>query len=332
MQILLNMALFAIMFIPAIKAMSKDIVVYSARKEHLIKPLFDSYEKKTGIKIKYVTDSAAPLLERLKGEGKRTMADILMTVDAGNLWNAANSGVLQSISSKTLSNNIPAYFRDPDNRWFGLSVRARTIAYSTERVKPSELKGYWDLGEAKWKGRLCLRTSKKVYNQSLVAMFIAEAGVAKTEALIKNMVGNLATKVFSNDTSLLKAINAGQCDVGIVNTYYFARLQRENPKVKVKLFFPKKAHGGVHQNVSGAGVTKYAPHKAEAIKFLEWLSSPEAQSMFADMNLEYPVTKGVQPNPLVKAWGEYEGNDMNVSRAGELQGEAIKLMDRAGYL
>lgn len=310
---------------------AEDIVVYSARKEHLVKPLFDAYEKKTGVKIKYTTDKEAPLIARLKAEGPRSPADIFFTVDAGNLWYASEQGILQPIKSPILEKNIPAYLRDPKNRWFSFSVRARTIAYSTERVKPNELGGYWDLGSKKWKGRLCLRTSKKVYNQSLVAMLISEKGAAKTEALIKDWVRNLATKVFSNDTSLLKAIDAGQCDLGLVNTYYFARLQKENPKIKVALHFPSKANGGVHENVSGAGITKHAPHKEAAVKFLEWLSGPEAQAIFASLNMEFPVMDGVDAHPIVAAWGSYEANEMNVSKAGKLQAEAIKLMDRAGY-
>ncbi len=310
---------------------SDELIVYSARKEHLIKPLFDAYTEKTGTKIRYITDKAGPLLARLKAEGANTQADILMTVDAGNLWHAADEGVLAAINSKTLKETIPAHLRDPEGRWYGLSVRARTIVYSTERVKASELMSYEGLAEGKWKGRLCLRTSKKVYNQSLVAMMIARHGEEKTEQIVRGWVDNLATAPFSNDTKMMKAVEAGQCDVGIGNTYYFGRLQMKDPDIKLALFWPGATTGGTHINVSGAGVTAASQNKAEATKLLEWLASNEAQSMFAGLNMEYPVKAGVEVSPIVKAWGEFEADQQNLATAGELQGKAVMLMDRAGY-
>ncbi len=205
-------------------AKADEFVVYTARKEHLVKPLFEAYTKKTGVKIYYITDKAAALVQRMKAEGKNSPADLLITVDAGNLWQAANLGLLQPVDSDVLGLNVPAHLRDPGKTWFGLSVRARTLVYSTERVKPSALSTYEDLATQKWKGRLCLRTSKKVYNQSLVAMMIAEHGEKKTEGIVRGWVGNLAQKPFSNDTKVMKAVEAGLCDVGVVNTYYFGIL------------------------------------------------------------------------------------------------------------
>ncbi len=310
---------------------ASEVVVYSARKEHLIKPLFDAYTKETGVKIRYLTDKAGPLMEKIRAEGKNTPADLLITVDAGNLWYAAKSGVLQFVSSEVLEKNVPDYLRDPEKRWFGLSVRARTIVYSNERVKPSELSSYKALAGPEWKGRLCLRTSKKVYNQSLVAMMIAEHGVQKSEAIVKGWVANLAAKPFSNDTKVMQAIAAGQCDVGIVNTYYYGRLLKKDPEVPVSLFWPDQKGNGVHVNVSGAGVIKYSKNKKEAIKLLDWLSSEKAQNLFADSNMEYPVNPLVDPHSSVAAWGSFKKNIINVSKAGELQTEAIKLMDRAKY-
>jgi len=315
---------------PAVSA-DEEIVVYSARKEHLIKPLFDAYSKMSGVEIIYITDKAGPLLARLKAEGANTPADMLITVDAGNLWQAAEQGVLAHVDSKTLNSNIPTHLRDPDNRWFGLSVRARTIVYSTERVKKGELSSYEDLADPKWKGRLCLRTSKKVYNQSLVATMIDRLGEKKAEQVVKGWVGNLAVPPFSDDTRIMKAIVAGQCDVGIVNTYYFGRLQKKDPGVKLALFWPNQKKSGVHVNVSGAGITRYAKHKAAAIKLLEWLSSAEAQKLFAGLNMEYPANPKVKPDPKVAAWGEFKGDDSNIAKAGALQRKAVMLMDRAGY-
>ena len=203
---------------PVAGSASDEIVVYTARKEHLVKPLFDAYTEKTGVNIKYITDKAAPLLARLQAEGKNSPADMLITVDAGNLWQAAEKGVLAPVKSEILEQNIPTHLRDPEGRWFGLSVRARTIVYATDRVKKNELSSYENLADPVWKGRLCLRTSKKVYNQSLVAMMIAEKGEKETESVVKGWVNNLAAAPFSNDTKVMEAIAAGQCDVGIVNS------------------------------------------------------------------------------------------------------------------
>lgn len=310
---------------------SSELVVYSARIEQLIKPIFDRYTAETGQKIRFVTDDAGPLIERLNAEGANSQADILMTVDAGELWHAADLGLFQVVDSEVLKANIPESLRDPGNRWFGFSIRARTMVYSTERVKPEELSDYESLASPRWKGKLCLRTSKKVYNQSLVAMLIAEHGEAKAEEIVRGWVANLATEPFSNDTLLMQAIAAGQCDVGLVNTYYYGRLIREKPDLPVKLFWADQAGKGVHVNISGAGVTAHAPHAAEAKKFLEWLSQPEAQALFAGLNLEYPASPAVKADPLVLAWGDFKQSPMNVAQAGALQATAVKLMDRVGY-
>lgn len=308
-----------------------DLVVYSARNEQLIKPLFDAYQKETGTHIKFLTGKEGPLLERLKAEGTRTPADILMTVDAGNLWQAAQSGLLAKVDSKILNKNIPAHLRDPDGQWYGLSVRARTIVYNTKKVKPADLSSYEALGDAKWQGRLCLRSSKKVYNQSMVAMMIAHNGEAKTEAVVKSWVKNLATTPFSDDDSLLAALAAGQCDVGIVNSYYFGRFKHKTPDAPVNIFWSNQASNGVHVNVSGAGVTQHAKHHDAAVKFIEWLSSDKAQSLFADANLEFPANPKVAAAPLVASWGPFKQDTINLAEAGKLQGKAVMLMDRAGY-
>jgi iron(III) transport system substrate-binding protein len=307
------------------------LVVYSARAEHLIKPIFEAYTAKTGVQVLYTTDSEQPLIQKLIAEGETTRADILLTVDAGNLWYAAEQGVLQPVQSATLEQNVPAHLRDPGNRWFGLSVRARTIAYSTERVDPSTLSGYANLAGPEWRGRLCLRTSTKVYNQSLVAMLIAQHGEERTEEIVSGWVANLAADVFSNDTKLLEAIVSGQCDVGIVNSYYFGRLQQAASQLPVALSWPAPETGGVHVNVSGAGVTRHSRRPDDALRLLEWLSSTEAQQLFAGLNLEYPANPGVLTDPLVASWGEFSASPMNVATAGELQAAAVRLMDRAGY-
>lgn len=315
----------------SLQSFADELIVYSARKEHLIKPIFDLYTKETGTKISYTTDKAGPLLQRLKAEGKNTRADLLITVDAGNLWHAANEGVLQAIESDVLADNIPAHLRDPDNNWFGLSLRARTLVYSTERVDPSELSSYEALGEPQWNKRLLLRTSKKVYNQSLVAMLIAEHGQAGATEIVKSWVANLAATPFSNDTKTMQAILAGQGDVAIVNTYYFGRLLKKDPNIKLALFWPNQDTTGVHVNISGAGVTKYAKNKATAVAFLEWLTSEKAQNLLADANMEYPVNPRVEAHSYVTAWGTFKASEQNLADAGRLQTDAIKLMDSVGY-
>lgn len=323
--------LFAAPWTVASAYAEEEVVVYSARNEQLIKPLFDAYTKETGTRVKFITDKEGPLLERLKAEGEQTPADLLITVDAGNLWKAAQEGLLKPVQSKVLQENIPAHLRDPENRWFGLSVRARTIVYNTKKVKPSDLSTYEDLGNPKWKKRLCLRTSKKVYNQSLVAMMISEHGETKTEQIIRSWVDNLATDVFADDTQVMKAIAAGQCDVGIVNTYYYGRLLVKEPKLPLALFWPNQNGSGVHVNVSGSGMTRHAKHQQAALRLLEWLSSEKAQNLFSDTDMEYPANPKITPDRRVAAWGAFKQNLINVSKAGELQEEAVKLMDRVGY-
>lgn len=319
----------------ALPALAQEVVVYSARNEQLIKPLFDAYTRETGVAVKFITDKEGPLMARLKAEGKNTPADVLLTVDAGNLWQAAEEDLLRPIKSPVLEANVPRHLRDPDNEWFGLSVRARTIIYNPNKIKPSELSTYEDLANPKWKGRLCLRTSKKVYNQSLVAMMIYEYGEEKTEAMVRGWVANLATAPFPDDTKAMEAVAAGQCDLTLVNTYYYGRLMEKNPKLPLAIFWPNQAlqdkSAGVHVNISGAGVTRHAKNPAGAQKLIEWLSSEKAQNLFADVNLEYPVNPRVSPHPSVAAWGSFKQNLVNVKEAGSLQAKAVKLMDRAGY-
>lgn len=307
------------------------VVVYSARNEQLIKPLFDAYTAATGQTVRWVTDKEGPLLARLKAEGAATPADLLLTVDAGNLWYAAEQGLLQPTQSAALAAAIPAHLRDPDGSWYGLSVRARTLVYSPARVKPAELVGYADLAAPRWKGRLCLRTSQKVYNQSLVAMLIGELGAERTRAVVGGWVANLATPPFASDNQVIEAIAAGQCDVGLVNTYYYARLRAERPELPVALAWADQAGSGVHVNVSGAGVTRHAKHPAGARRLLEWLASPAAQGMFAAVNLEFPANPAVAADPQVAAWGPFKQNPRNLREAGARQAEAVMLMDAVGY-
>lgn len=313
-------------------ASAKTLTIYTSRKEHLIKPILDLYTKETGVKFKYTTNKDGALIQRLKAEGSSTPADLLFTVDGGNLWYASTQNLLEPINSKVLETNIPKNFKDPRNLWFAFSLRARTIVYNPKNVKKGELSTYQDLASSKWKGRLCLRTSKKVYNQSLVAELIDTLGRDKAKKVVAGWVKN-TVDIFSNDTSAIKGVIAGQCDAAIVNTYYFGRLLKKDPKIPVKIFWPNQNEKlGVHVNVSGAGLLKHSKNKKAAKKFLEWLSKGDAQALFASLNLEYPANPKVNVDPLVKSWGTFKHNEsFNLSKAGMLQKDAIKLMHEVHY-
>jgi len=308
-----------------------EVVVYSSRIDELIKPVFDAYTAKTGVKVKFITDKEAPLMQRIKAEGQNGVADLLLTVDAGNLWQAERMGILQPIKSNAIEQNIPPQYRASSGDWTGLSLRARTIVYSTERVKPEELSTYEALADEQWEGRLCLRTAKKVYNQSLTATLIETHGEAKTEEIVKGWVDNLSTDVFSDDNAVLQAIEAGQCDVGVVNSYYFGRMHKANPQLPLKLFWPNQNDRGVHVNLSGIGLTRHAPHPEAAVRLVEWMTGEQAQKLFADLNQEFPANPKVEPSAEVAAWGSFKADSIPVEVAGKRQAEAIRLMDRAGW-
>ena len=312
-----------------------EVVVYTARKYQLVEDLFAEYSKATGTEVRAVTDDAGPLMQRLRTEGADTPADLLITVDAGDLWFAADQGLLAPLESATLTANIPANLRDPGNRWFGLAARARTIAYSTAVYTPerfaSEVKGYADLAEPAWRGKLCLRSAKHVYNRSLVAALIARYGEPETETIVRGWIANLATEPFSSDTLLIEAIIAGQCIVGIVNHYYLGRMIAERGTVPVAIRWPDQGGAGVHVNISGAGLTTHAKNRAAAVKLLEWLSTPEVQARFAAANQEYPANPQAQATDIVRGFGAAVQDPIAVAEIGRLQPTAAKLMDRVGW-
>ena len=311
---------------------TRDIVVYSARKTHLIKPLFDAFTDHTGISIKFLTGKSGALIERLKLEGKNSNADLLMTVDAGNLWYAKTQGLFQEVRSDYLDSTLPDYLTDRGNTWFGLSVRARTLVYHTDRVSPKDLSTYEDLSNEEWEGRVCLRSSKKVYNKSLVASMIYYHGAKKTKTIVKGWVNNLASKPFAKDSQVMNAILAGQCDVGLVNTYYFSRLKAKQPNTPIALFWANQQTTGTHINVSGAGILKYAPSPELAKRLLEWLSSAQAQRIYAQINQEYPANQNISSDGgIVSSWGNFKHDTMDLIQVGQLQEEAVKLMQEVGY-
>ena len=326
------LAILSTSFSASVQAATNDsLTVYSTRKEHLIKPLFDAFTAKTGIKVKYLTGKGGALIERIKLEGKKTKADLFMTVDAGNLWYAASQNLFQPVKSEVIENNIPEHLRDPAGLWSGLSVRARTIVYSPDRVDPNELSTYQDLANKKWKGRLCLRTSKKVYTKSLVSSLIYRDGIEKTTEVVRGWIDNLAATPHAEDVQIMTSILAGQCDVGIINSYYFGRLQAEDPNIPLKLYWANQNSTGTHVNVSGAGVTKHSKNPEDAIKLLEFLSSIEAQKIYVGLNKEYPASQKIKADNLIALWGDFNQDKMNLSVAGKNQADSVSLMQREGY-
>jgi len=310
-------------------AAAEVVVVYTAR-HYGQEPVFEAFTKQTGIEMQNFDGSPSELFERLQAEGDKTPADVLISVDAGDLWNAAQAGLLATIDSSELQANIPAHLHDAKNRWFGLSVRARTIMYNTRKVKPEELSTYEALGDPKWKNRLCLRSSNHIYNQSLLATMIKRFGEATVEAMVRGWVANNPTLI-NSDTRILESIAAGECDVGITNSYYLGRLLAKEPNLPVAPFWANQQTTGTHVNISGAGVTAHAKHRANAIKLIEFLSRPEAQQLLVNSNFEYPANPQTPVHPILAKWGPFKQDDINVAAAGELQPTAIKLADRAGY-
>lgn len=311
--------------------------LYSSRHYDTDNQLYEGFTKKTGIKINLVEGDAAQLTERIKSEGANSPADVLISVDAGNLWKAQQQGIFQPISSSVLNNAIPANLRDPGNHWFGLSKRARVIMYNKAKVNPAQLSTYENLADPKWKGKVLIRSSSNIYNQSLVASLLEVHGGAETEKWAKALVANFGRPPEGNDTAQIQAVAAGVGDLAIANSYYLARLasssKAEDKAVaqKVGMFFPNQRDRGTHINISGAGVVKSAPNKAGAVKFLEYLVSPEAQKIFAQGNHEYPVVSGVPVSGTLSQFGTFKSDSMNVAVYGKQNPEAIRLMDRAGW-
>lgn len=324
-------------FIASPSLFASEINIYSARKEALIKPIIDKFSKNTGIKVNLITGKADALLQRIISEGRNTHADILITTDAGRLYRAKEAGVLTAINSQILNKSIPSNLRDPENYWFGLTTRARPIFYVKAVVDPKELSSYEALAESQFKGRICIRSSNNIYNQSLVASMYAANGKAATQKWANAFVKNLAIKPKGGDRDQIKAAAAGQCDIAIANTYYFGKMIAGNKSKQKKaaaamaIFWPNQKDRGTHVNVSGAAISKYGKNKANAIKLLEFLASKEAQKWYAKVNYEYPVRNDVEPSDLLKSWGKFKADTINLNQLGVNNSEAVKIMDRAGW-
>ena len=310
---------------------SDELTIYTSRQPQLLEPILEKFSEETGIQVNLLSGNAQELMERIVIEDDKSRADIFMTVDAGVLWQAAERNIFSETKSEVLEANIPSYLRDPSGMWFGLSKRARTIVYSSDQFSESDFSTYEDLANSKWKGKLCLRTSKKVYNRSLIASMIDAYGFDKAKEVVAGWVSNLTTEVFSNDTNALKAVSSGQCGVTIVNTYYLARLLDDPKYDNLKLFWANQDDRGVHVNISGAGIVKSSKNKEDAQILLEYLSSERAQDFYASANKEYPVLDSASVDDSIKGWEDFLEDDINVSKLGVLQKEAVFIAQETGY-
>jgi iron(III) transport system substrate-binding protein len=316
---------------------SGEVNVYTHRHYESDQELFNKFEKETGITVNVINANADELIQKMRMEGEQSPADVLITVDAGRLERAKSSDLLQPVSSEILEETVPSHLRDADNYWFGLTKRARVIAYAKDRVDESELSTYEDLASDKWDNKLLIRSSGNIYNQSLMASIMVHNGEEEAKKWAEAVVGNMARAPKGNDRDQVKAVVAGEGDLAVVNTYYIGKmLNSEDPEeVKagesIELFFPNQEGRGTHVNVSGAGVAKYAPNKKNAIKFIEFLISEDAQKVFAHSNYEYPVNKAVAPAALLQEWGEFKEDTLNLSKLGENNKKAVMLFDEAGW-
>jgi iron(III) transport system substrate-binding protein len=308
-----------------------DIQVYTARHYDL-EEAFEDFTEETGLSVEFLPGDDAELLERLKSEGDDTPADVFMTVDAGMLWNAAEQDQLAAIDSSVIEDAVPEDLRDPEGRWTGLAMRARTVMYNPDAVDPSEFDAedtYAGLGDPKWQGRICMRDETASYTQSLVASLIDLHGRDRALEIVTSWVDN-DVDVMSNDIELLEAIDAGGCDVGITNHYYLARKLEEDPDFNVKPFWASQEGDGTHVNISGAGVVAASDAKDDAQQLIEWLAT-DGQSPFVDDNHEYPVNPDVQPDELAASFGEFERMPVDAAAYGSLNADAVEVLDGAGY-
>jgi len=333
LALLLSVSLFAMTAV----AQEKVLNLYSSRHYQTDEALYANFTRKTGIAVNRIEANEDALLERLKNEGARSPADVLVTVDAGRLWRAEQLGLFAPTKSPVLGERIPGELRHPDGLWFAFSVRARPIFYRKGAVDPAQLRDYEDLADPKWKGKVCIRSSANMYNLSLMSSMIAGDGPVKAEAWARGVVANFARSPKGGDTDQLKAVAAGECQIAVANTYYFVRLMKSaNPEdravaEKIGVIFPNQSGRGAHVNVSGAGVLKHAPHREAAVKFLEYLASDEAQAYFANGNNEYPVVGKVRDNRELASLGEFRKDSINVTLLGRNQAAAQQAYDRAGW-
>lgn len=314
-----------------------EVNLYSARQEALIKPLLDAFTSDTGIQVNVISSNADALLKRIQSEGINSPADVLLTVDAGRLWRAKRANIFQAIDSEILNSNIPAQYRDPESLWFGLSLRARPIMLANYATISKPVR-YEDLVKPEYQGKICIRSSSNIYNQSLVAAMIHSIGEVETERWARGLVANFARDPQGGDRDQIRASAAGQCEIAIANTYYLGGMASDennqtDQKIaqEINVIWPNQNDRGVHVNVSGAGILKTAPNPENAIKLLEYLASNTAQKLYADVNFEYPVKQDIEMSETLASWGSFKADQINLDQLGENNAAAVLLMDRAGW-
>lgn len=335
MRLAYNILISAFLIMASVTASANEEVnVYSYRQPFLVEPLFQGFTDKTGIKVNVVFAKKG-LAERLKREGANSPADLVLTVDIGRLNELVEKDLVQAVDSSTLTDNIPAQYRDASNLWFGLTTRTRSVYASKERVDLANIQRYEDLAGEQWKGRICTRSGKHPYNLALIASMIAHHGEAEAEAWLRGVKANLARKPQGNDRAQVKAIYEGICDVSLGNNYYLGKMLSDEEQTKwanaVHITFPNSNDRGTHVNISGVALTKSAPNKDSAIKLMEYLSNNEAQTLYAEENYEYPVNPAVKPSDLVASWGEFKADPLALNEVASLRKAAAKLVDKVGF-
>lgn len=316
---------------------ASEVNLYSARHYDSDQAIYDAFTEETGIEVNLIEGETAALIERIEREGVASPADVLLTVDAGNLWRADQAGIFQPVESEVLNERLPEYLRHPEGHWFGFSQRLRVIYYNRENFDPSRISDYEDLAKPEFEGEICIRSSSNIYNQSLLASMIEHHGVEDAEAWAQGVVDNMARDPQGGDTDQIRAVAAGECDLAVGNHYYYVRLlnsediaDREVAR-KVGILFPNQDDRGVHANIGGAGVVAHAPNRENAVRFLEFLTSDTAQRIFAEGNHEYPAVDGVLASPVLDSWGNLNIDEVNVSVLGENNPEAVRIFDRVGW-
>ncbi len=318
----------------ALPLMAQEVNIYSYRQPELIAPLTDAFTAETGIKVN-VAYLEKGMVERLVAEGDRSPADLVLTVDIARLAEVVAAGVTQPVTSATLTGNVPAAYHDPEGHWWGLTTRARIVYASKDRVKDGDVTTYEDLADPKWKGRICTRPFTNAYNVGLTAAVLHHHGAEATKTWLEGVKANLAKKPEGNDRSQVKSIWAGECDISLGNTYYMAQMLKDPEQTawadSVRIVFPTFADGGTHVNISGIAMTKAAPNKDAALKMMEFLTSPKAQAIYAEANAEYPIAPGSEPDPLVKGWGSFTADTVNLMDLAKLRPSALKLIEEVNF-
>ena len=318
----------------ATSALGQDVNIYSYRQPELLKPLTDAFTEQTGITVN-VAYLDKGLIERMKAEGKRSPADVILTVDIARLSAVVDAGLTQSVDSTIIEQNVPQQYRDPNNHWFGLSTRARIAYASKDRVADGELTTYEDLASDKWRGRICTRSGMHDYNIALTSAMIAHHGAAATKTWLQGVKDNLARRPQGNDRAQVKAIWSGECDISIGNTYYMGQMlsdpEQQEWADSVRILFPVFENGGVHVNVSGVAMAKHAPNPDQALALIEFLTSPAAQEIYADANFEYPIAAGTDPNAVVSSWGTFTADDLNVTELAKHRGAALQMTEQVDF-